>query len=102
MSADNRDLRRAWAVSVSRTATVLAQHDPASIADGNPDPPGEYKAQAEELVRYLCMAPPAPEAADIVRRVLDEAFGPGFEIADDALDRLTRDLLGATQLPSGT
>jgi hypothetical protein len=102
MSANNQDLRRAWAVSVSRTATVLAQHDPASIADENPDPPGEYRAEAETLVRYLCMSPTAQEAVAIVRRVLDEAFGPGFEIAEDALDRLTRDLLRATQLPSET
>ena len=102
MSADNQDLRRAWAVSVSRTATVLAQHDPASIAEGKPDPAGEYKSEAEELVRYLCMGPALPEAAEIVRRVLGDGFGPGFEIAADDLDRLTRDLLGAVQLPSSS
>jgi hypothetical protein len=102
MSANNQELRRAWAGSVQQAATALARHDPASIAEGNPNPAGEYRAEAEALVRYLCAPSAAQNPAAVVRKVLDDAFGPGFEIADDALEGLTRDLLSAVQPPSGT
>jgi hypothetical protein len=81
-----------------RVAEVLAEEDVMNLAEGNPDPVGEYASEAAEIVRRMLVPTDLAESSleDRLPGVVSEVFRVQFEeeIASEQARSIARRIEG--------